>query len=135
MRTFHLRILDAEDVFVDDQAEMIIIPTTDGAYGIKAYHENVVFSIVPGLLTFRLAGQQNTEVFVASGMMRMEDNDALILVESCEYPEDIDEARAREKEAAAKEALLQKRSRQEYIMAQATLVRAVHRLKVKNHHR
>ncbi len=135
-RTFHLTILRAEDTFCDGQAEVIEVPTTDGFYGIKAMHENNVVSIVPGLLRFKLDGQEEfQEAFVSSGIARIENNDVLVLVETAEYPDQIDEARAREKEAEAKEAILQKKSRQEYILAEASLVRAIGRIKVKNRYR
>lgn len=132
MKTFHMSILKADGVFVEGEAEIVIIPTMDGKYGVKANHANIVFSIVPGLLQYRMAGGEMKEAFVASGMMRFEDNDALILVESAEHPEDIDEVRAREKEAESREAMLQKKSRRDYYLAQASLIRATERLKVKN---
>ena len=47
-----------------------------------------------------------------------------------ERPEEIDAERARRAEARAREALLQKRSTQEYRGAQANLARALNRLKV-----
>ncbi len=135
MRTFHLIILRAEDTFCDGEAEIVEIPTTDGMYGIKAFHENIVFSIVPGLLRYRLKGEEVREAFVSSGMLRMENNEVIVLVETAEYPDQIDEARARQKEAEAREVLLQKKSRQEYILAEASLVRAIGRIKVKNRYR
>ena len=52
----------------------------------------------------------------------------------CEYetgPEEIAEARARREAAQAREAILQKKSRQEYQLAQAPLARALNRLRVK----
>ena len=49
-------------------------------------------------------------------------------------PEDIDANRARRDADAAKEAMLQKKSIMEYQAAQATLARAVSRLRVKHRH-
>ena len=63
--------------------------------------------------------------------MRVEDNDVLILVDYVLRPEEIDADRAREEAAAAKEALLQRRSIQAYRSAQAQLARAVTKLKVR----
>ena len=63
--------------------------------------------------------------------MKVEDNDVLILVDSVLRPEEIDADRAREEAAAAREALMQKKSRQEYRSAQAQLARAVTKLKVR----
>ena len=56
----------------------------------------------------------------------------LVLVDSAERPEEIDEARARREADQAREALLQKKSRQEHQVAQAALARALNRLRVKS---
>ena len=66
-------------------------------------------------------------------MMRVEDNDVLIIVNAAERPEDIDEVRARAEEEAAREKMLQKKSAQEYALAEAALHRAIARLRVKEH--
>ena len=62
--------------------------------------------------------------------MKVEDGDVLLLADSVERPEEIDASRARRAEARAREALLQRRSVQEYRGAQAHLARALNRLKL-----
>ena len=69
---------------------------------------------------------------VSDGMMRVEDGEVLILVDSAEWPDEIDIERVKAKEAAAREAMLQKKSVREYTLAEASLKRAVARLKVKD---
>jgi F-type H+-transporting ATPase subunit epsilon len=132
VNTFSLRIYEAEDIFLAGDAEMVVIPTVDGEYAVMAGHENMVFSVVPGELKYRMAGQETKIAFVGSGMMRVEDNDVLILTEVAEHPEEIDIERARRKEAEAREAILQKRSIKEYYLAQASLIRSIGRMRVKN---
>ena len=132
MNTFSLRIYEADDTFLIGQAEMVIVPTVDGDYGVMANHENMVVSVMPGKLQYRLAGQPVKYAFVASGMMRIEDNEVLILTEAAEHPEEIDIERVRRKEEEAKEALLQKKSIKDYYLAQATLIRSINRMRVKN---
>lgn len=56
----------------------------------------------------------------------------MILVDSAEHPDEIDEHRAQMKAEATREAMLQKRSIQEYVLAEASLNRAMSRLKVKH---
>ena len=55
----------------------------------------------------------------------------LVLVDSVERPEEIDAARAQREADEAREAMLQQKSRQEYQLAQASLARAMNRLRVK----
>ena len=66
-------------------------------------------------------------------MIKIEDNDVLVLVDAAERPEDIDALRAQRAADEAREQLLQKKSREEYKLAQATLARALNRLRAKDH--
>ena len=67
---------------------------------------------------------------MSNGLLKVEDGEVLILVDTIERPEEIDINRARRDADAAKEALLQKRSIQEYHTAQANLSRALNRLQL-----
>lgn len=130
-RTFHLRIYESSRTFLEGEAELVVVPTVDGEYGVMAHHENIVVSVLPGQLKYRMEGDGLRYASISSGMMRVENNDVLILVDSAERPEEIDEIRALTEEEEAREAMLQKRSIQEYVLAEATLQRAMNRLKVK----
>jgi F-type H+-transporting ATPase subunit epsilon len=132
VNTFSLRIYEAEDTFLEGDAEMVVIPTFDGEYCVQAGHENMVFPVLPGRMKYRMAGGENKIAFVGAGMMRVEDNDVLILVEVAEHPEEIDYERARRKEEEAREAILQQRTIKDYYLAQASLIRNINRMRVKN---
>ena len=131
MNTFTLHLLGADRLFYEGQCYSVTVPASDGQYGVLAGHANLITAIVPGELTFTVPGDEPVTVAVAAGIMKVEDNDVLILVDSVLRPEEIDADRAREEAAAAREALMQKKSRQEYRSAQAQLARAVTKLKVR----
>ena len=131
MNTFKLHLLGADRLFYEGQCYSVTVPASDGQYGVLAGHANLITAIVPGELTFTVPGDGPVTVAVAAGIMKVEDNDVLILVDSVLRPEEIDADRAREEAAAAREALMQKKSRQEYRSAQAQLARAVTKLKVR----
>lgn len=131
--TFKARIIEADNTFYDGEMTSLIIPATDGEYGIMAKHQNVVMAITPGVLRFCDNEGQWREAVVSEGMIRVEDGDVLVLVDSAEWPEEIDVARARAAEAAAREAMLHQRSLREYGLAEARLKRAVSRLRAKNY--
>ena len=82
-------------------------------------------------MTYRIPGEPDHIAAVSSGLVKVEDGEVLVLVDSAERPEEIDANRAREAAAAAKEAMLQKKSIREFHAAQMTLARAATRLKVK----
>lgn len=134
MKSFKLSILAAERTFYEGECESLIIPTVDGQYGIMAGHSNLISAIIPGTLSYRVPGGNMQYAAVSEGMIKVRNNQVLILVDSVLRPDEIDEDRARRAADAAREAILQKRSIQEYRLAQADLSRALNRLKVKNSH-
>ena len=102
-----------------------------GQYGIKARHRNLVVAIVPGVIKYRIPFDDKLyEASVSEGMVRIEDGDVLMLVNTAERPEEIDAERSRLRAEEAREIMLQKRSMQEYYSAEATLRRAMVRLRV-----
>ncbi len=133
MKPFQLYILAADKVFFEGKCESLIVPSIKGRYGIKANHSNIIAAIVSGMLSYKAEGEDMKVASVSDGMLKVENNEVLVLVDSAEKPEEIDVNRAQKAKAAAKEELLQKRSIQEYRSAQAHLARAISRLNVKKH--
>ena len=114
MRTFQLHILAADRVFFEGECESVVAPTASGQYGVQAHHSNMIAAISPGELTFRTAQGETRYAAVSAGMIKVEHNDVLILVDSAERPEDIDVVRAQREADEAREAILQKNSIREY---------------------
>ena len=132
MNSFHVRILASEHPFYEGPCESLVVPTIRGQYGILAGHSNLVSALVAGKLIFRIPGEQQQVLAVSAGIVKVEKNEVIVLVDTAERLEDIDANRARRRAEEAKEKMLQKRSIQEYRSAQAQLARALNRLKVKN---
>ena len=133
MDTFVVHILAADHTFYEGPCVSLVVPTSDGERGILAHHDSMIAAIQPGTLRYQVPGQPVQTAAVSPGMVKVEHNKVLVLVDSAERPEEIDEARARREADEAREALLQKKSRQEHQLAQSTLARALNRLRVKNH--
>ena len=133
MDTFQVHILAADRIFYEGPCVSLTIPVSDGERGIQAHHENMIAAVQPGTLRWQPPEQEVQLAAVSPGMVKVEHNDVLVLVDSAERPEEIDEARARREADEAREALLQKKSRQEHQLAQSTLARALNRLRVKSH--
>lgn len=135
MNVFKARIYEADSPFFEGNLVSLIIPTADGAYGIQALHRNLVIATVPGIMKYRIPNDpKQYSASVSEGMVRIEDGDVLVLVNTAERPEEIDAERARARAEEAKEIMLQKRSLQEYYSAEATLRRAMVRLKASGTH-
>lgn len=133
MDTFQVHILAADRTVYEGPCVSLTIPTSDGEQGILAHHSPMIAAVQTGTLRWQAPGGEVELAAVSPGMVKVEKNEVLVLVDSAERPEEIDEVRARREADQAREALLQQRSRQEHQVAQATLARALNRLRVKSH--
>lgn len=133
MNSFKLNVLAAEKPFFEGDCVSLVIPTTQGQYGILANHNNMIAAIVPGILKITDSDENETVAAVSEGLIKVEGGQVLILVDTAERPEEIDENRAKHSAEQAKEAILQKKSIQDYYAAQTKMARAISRLKVKKY--
>jgi F-type H+-transporting ATPase subunit epsilon len=134
MNTFDLKILASDKVVYDGKCIKMTIPAFDGEKGILANHENVLMATDVGATRFTKENGEEVELVTGLGFIEVMNNEVLFLVQTSEFPEEIDANRAREAKERAEEALRQKRSLIEYHHSQASLSRAMARLKVTNKH-
>ena len=130
MNTFQVHILAADKTFYEGPCVSLTIPTSDGELGIWAHHAAMIAAVQPGTLRYQLPEEEPRIAAISPGMVKVEKNVVLVLVDSIERPEEIDAARARREADQAREIILQKKSRQEYQIAQGNLARALNRLRI-----
>ena len=133
MNVFSLTVLAAERPLYEGDCISLVIPTTDGAYGIQANHNHMIAAIVPGMMKITTPDGREVIAAVSEGLVKVENNQVLLMVDTAERPEEIDINHAKRSAEEAKEALLQKKSIQDYHAAQAKMARALSRLKVKQY--
>ena len=127
--TFYLEIITPERQFYIGTAEALVIPAVDGGMGIYPGHEPVVTAIEPGELRYKAQGKWEPAA-VGAGFAEVKPDYVILLVGFAEHPEEIDRRRAEAARARAEERLRQKQSIQEYYHTQASLARAMNRLKL-----
>ena len=132
MAGFVLNILAAEKKVYSGNCVSMVFPATDGQYGVLAHHQNTIMAVVPGELTFCDENGENFVFVVSTGLVKIEENEVLVLVETAEKPEEIDRLRAERAAVEAKEALLLKKSLQERRSAEMKLARAMSRMRAKS---
>lgn len=128
MREFNVSIYAADKIFFFGRCQSLVIPSSDGQYGIMAGHRNTITAIVPGRLKYRVKGEDRYAI-VSKGLVKIENGQVLILVDTCEKPEEIDRVRAQRAKEEAQRKLKQKHSQEEFLRTQANLARAINRLK------
>lgn len=132
MKSFHLILLAAERMFYNGPCTSLVLPGSDGEWGILAGHSPMVIAVAPGELRFTREDGSVEIVAVGSGFAQITQRDALVLAETIERPEEIDTNRVRREYEDAQEALRQEMSQREYRLTKAALTRALGELKVKN---
>ena len=129
MNTFLLNVTACDRVFFEGYCRQVILPLEDGEKGIQAHHENMVFAVEIGEI--RITDETGEEIVgvTGTGFAQIINNRAMVIVDTCESPEEIDVRRAEEAKERAQEQLRQKQSIQEYYLSQASMARAMTRLK------
>lgn len=135
MSTFKLEIVTPEQKAFETEAEEVILPTSAGQIAVLAGHENLITQIIPGELTVKYGGKQ--ESFAAGeGFARITPKYVSIITDLAAASESIVEAEVEEAKKAAEEALKQKSlSDEEYAIAAANLQKALAQLKIKRRRR
>ncbi|MCR5209495.1 MAG: F0F1 ATP synthase subunit epsilon [Lachnospiraceae bacterium] len=101
MKYFDLKIYTADSVVADEEAGFVAVPAYDGEYGVLAGHEHAVVAIKSGLMKYRLKDDPEDSmrrVFVSDGIMRIDDDGVMVLVEKAQAPEEVESNAAKEKE-------------------------------------
>ena len=141
MEAFKLHFMASEHMVYDGDAESVSLMTTEGSVGILAYHSNLIMAVVPGIVEYVPAGEDAKAaglsgkqiVVVSDGLLKVENNEVMILVDTAEFPHEIDEARARRAEEKAREDLKRANSNRDVSLATAELSRAMSRIKASKH--
>ena len=130
MDTFGLKIIASDKVFYEGRCRNLVIPAPDGEKGILPNHENMIIAIAVGIARMEIEEGKWQEVAVGTGFVEIVNNRVTLRVDTAERPEDIDVRRAEEQRERAEEQMRQKQSIQEYYHTQASLARAMNRLKL-----
>ena len=120
MNKFMLNITASSGEYYQGDCEDLVLPISDGVYGIQAGHSPVLVAIHMGILHFEVNGESQ-DILVGDGIAEVTPAYVMVLVDSAENPEDIDKNRAEER-------LQHQQSMHEYYQSKIALDRAMQRL-------
>lgn len=103
-RYFKLQIVAPDRIFLEDEADMIELTTTEGQIGVLKDHIPLTAIIAPGVLHIKKDGKER-EAALHEGFLEILGDKVIILAESCEWPEEIDINRANEAKIRAERRL------------------------------
>ncbi len=127
---FKLEILTPEKLFFSEEVDKVIVNTPNGELGVLKGHIPLVTVISIG--SARITVDEVTrEAVLSEGFMEINRNGVIILVDTAEWPEEIDIKRAEAAKQRALNRLHSKLSKVEYLRTQAALSRALARINAK----
>ena len=128
MTPFKLQILTPDKLFFDGETDNVIVRTTVGDKGILARHEEYVAALPIGKLKVRINGNFRTAA-VSEGTIKVSKDKTVILVQSCEWADEIDIDRANAAKQKAEDRMKAlKQEDKEYLIAEYKLKRAINRI-------
>ena len=127
--TLHVEIVTAERELYSGEANMVSAPGTEGRLGILPRHAALLTTLSPGALNIKL-GDAEEPIFVSGGFLEVSNNSVIVLADTAELAEEIDQARAEEARRRAQEELAQAQSDVERAELLGALERAMTRLRV-----
>lgn len=124
-----LQIVTAERMILEDEVDMVVAPSIDGHVGILPKHAPMVTLLDIGELRLK-KGSEEISMAISGGFLEVLHDKVMVLADTAERAEEIDEARAEAARRRAQQLLTEKKPDAELLEAQAALRRATIRLKV-----
>ena len=124
---FTLKIVTPDRVFYQGEVSMVEFNTTEGEIGVLKGHVPTTVIINPGILTIT-EPERTKEAALHAGFAEILQNEVVILAEIIEWPEEIDEERARRAKERAEERLRTKTPETDILRAETALQRAMARI-------
>ncbi|MEX2598807.1 MAG: F0F1 ATP synthase subunit epsilon [Dehalococcoidia bacterium] len=103
----HLEIITADRVLFGGQVDVVVAPGAEGQMAVLPHHAAVMTSLEPGELRYQNAGGE-TYVAISGGFMDVRGSHVVVLADSAERADEIDEARAQEAIIRAQERLAER---------------------------
>ena len=125
--TMKLQVVTPDKEFFNGDVTMVELNTADGEMGIYPQHIPLTVAVEPGVLRIHESSEVRKAALL-SGFIQVLPEKMTILAEACEWPEEIDGARANEARIRAERRLTEHSPETDLARAEAALQRALVRL-------
>jgi F-type H+-transporting ATPase subunit epsilon len=126
----HVEVVTAERiVYSQEGVDEVIAPGEEGEFAVLPQHAEFITTLLPGELRI-LKGSDEEIMAVTGGFCEVRNDRVVILADAAERVEEIDVARAEEARRRAQEALLERAELADLAQTQASLMRAMMRLRI-----
>ena len=132
MKELELEIITPSKSAYKGPVKSVTLPGTLGNFQVLFNHAPLLSSLEIGRIKIELGDEKKVEYVTGGGTVEVNENKVLVLADSFESSEEIDVDRARQSYLRAKERLaLKSRGNVDETRAQASLHRAINRMKFK----
>lgn len=132
MSEFLLEIITPSKQFFKGMAEQVICQTEDGEIGVLKGHSTMVASLIIGEIKLKVGGKWKN-AYISGGFMEVRNDEVLVFSNCCEWPDEIDAAKAEETRQKTLKLITHEQSVKEHRHNEIVLARALARLKVKKY--
>lgn len=127
MTPFKLQIITPEKTFFDGETEQIVVRTTVGDVGILNGHEPYCAALGIGQMRVMIGGEFR-HAATSGGIIKVSREKTTILVQTCEWSDEIDITRANAARETAEGRIKAAQSDNDLRLAEAKLKRALNRI-------
>ncbi len=103
--TLQLEVVSPERLLVSEQVEMVVVPGTEGYFGVLPQHMLLLSTLRPGVIDVYAGGQVTERYFVTGGFAEVTGSSCTVLVDEALPVSNLTKAFVAERIAKAKAAL------------------------------
>ena len=130
---FNYEVHTPRRLFFNGKAETIILTLPDGEIGVCARHSPFTSPVVTCKLKLKGEDGRWRTAFISDGILEVKDHKNVLMVDTAEWPEEIDKERALKSKTEAEKKLKDSTLKFEVARAKEKLRRAEYRLKILAH--
>lgn len=103
--TLQFELVSPERLLLSEQVEMVIVPGTEGYFGVLPKHAPVISTLRPGVIDVYRGGAISQQYFVAGGFAEVNATGVTVMVDEAVPLADLNKAKADERRASAQDKL------------------------------
>lgn len=129
MATFNVKVVTYQEKVLEQEADFLLVRTTEGDMGVLPNHSPFVAELVIGEMMIRLNGTEKS-YFVSGGFLEISNNNVTILADEAMASELIDLERAKKEAEEAKAKLEKLKEDKDILMTEKNLNAALTKVRL-----